>query len=322
VALHVKLERDWTDKSIYHEEEKSTMANITSTQLSNSIATVVAAEALGYLKANIVMASLVARDWDDEIAKYGQTVDIPFSGALSVNDKAEGSTVTLQQPSDTKASVTLNRHKEVSFLIEDYGRALARPDYLARYMEDGMMVLGEQIDSDLAALYSGFSQSIDATAGLAEDDFREARRLLNAGKAPLGKRFAVLHEDAEYELLGIEKATNRDYVEALGSAAANAFTGRFMGFDIFMDQKIAVVSSECKNIFFQRNAMVLASRPLPPAPANAGVTQVVMSEDGIGLRVTISYSADYLGVQTTIDVLYGVAELRDNHGVVMRTTEI
>lgn len=298
------------------------MANITTSQLDDSIATIVAAEALGYLKANTVLARLVRRDWDSEVAQHGQTVNIPFTGSLSVNDKAANTAVTLQTPADSKVSVTLNKHKEVSFLIEDIGRALARPDYLNAYMVDGMAVLAEQIDGDLAALYSGFSQSINATSGLGEASFREARRLLNAAKAPLADRFAVLHEDAEYAYLGIEKAVNRDYSETLGAAAAGALTGRFMGFDVLVDQKIATATSECKNLFFQRSAMVMVSRPLPPAPAGAGVFQRVMDEDGIGLRVTVSYNPDHLGVQVTIDVLYGVAELRDNHGVVVRTTEI
>jgi hypothetical protein len=269
------------------------------------------------------MAQLVARDWDNDVASYGQTVDVPFRGSLSVNDKSEGSTVTLQQPSDSKKSVTLNKHKEVSFLLEDLAKALARPEYIQGYVEDGMAGIAEEIDGDLTALYSGFSQSIDATAGMDVDDFREARRQLNAAKAPLNNRVAVLHEDAEYALLGVEEFINRDY--ELGDAPQgliNALTGRFVGFNVFMDQKIATAASECKNLFFQRNAMVLATRPLPPAPEGMGVVQRVMAEDGIGLRVTMSYSADYLGVQVTIDVLYGVAELRDNHGVVVRTTEI
>lgn len=298
------------------------MANIGSGELSNSFATIVAAEALGYLKANTVMTRLVARDWDDEVATHGQSVDIPFTGSLTVNDKAADTVVTLQTPSDTKKSVTLNQHKEVSFLIEDIGRAIARPDYLSAYMEDGMKVMAEQIDSDLTALYSGLSQTIDATGGLAEDDWREARRQLNAAKAPLSDRYAVLHEDAEYELLGIERAVNRDYAESLGRAASAAFTTRFMGFDVFLDQKIAVATGVAKNLFFHKNAFVLASRPLPPAPPGTGVLQRVMDEDGIGLRITLSYSADHLGVQVTIDVLYGVAELRDDHGVVVSTTEI
>ena len=298
------------------------MANIGTGELSNSIATIVAAEALGYLRANTVLARLVNRDYDNEVATHGQTIDIPFTGSLSVNDKAADTVVTLQTPSDSKVSVTLNKHKEISFLIEDIGRALARPNFLQAYMADAMQVLAEQIDGDLAALYSGFSQSIDATTGLGEDDFREARRLLNSAKAPIGQRYAVLHEDAEFEALGIDRVVNRDYAESLGSMAADAFTGRFGGFDIFMDQKIATATSEAKNLFFQRNAMVLATRPLPPAPQNTGVIQAVMDEDGVGLRTTVSYNPSHLGVQVTIDVLYGVAELRDNHGVVVRTTEI
>ena len=96
--------------------------NITSAELNDSIATIIAAEALGYLQANTVLAQLVSRDWDDEIAQAGQVIRIPFTGALSANDKAEGSVVTLQNAADTKVDVTLNKHKEVSFLIEDFGR--------------------------------------------------------------------------------------------------------------------------------------------------------------------------------------------------------
>ncbi len=299
------------------------MPNITTTQLSNSIATVIAARALGYLQANTVLARLVARNWDDEFATRGQSVKIPFSGALAANDKAQGSVVTLQAPSDTAVTVTLNKHKEVSFLLEDYARILSRPDWLTQYMEDGLAVLTEQIDGDLAALYSSFTNTIDATAGLTEANWREARRLLNVAKAPLRDRVAVLGPDADKELLGIDKAINAQYQQSLGGALADSYTGKFMGFDIYMDQCIKTVAGapkKAKNLFMQRNAIVLATRPLPPAPANAGVFQKVMDEDGIGLRVTISYNPDYLGVQCTIDVLYGVAMLRVNHGVMTDTT--
>lgn len=300
------------------------MANITSTQLNDSIPTIIAARALGYMKANTVLARLVARDWDDEIATAGQTIQIPFTGALSANNKAEGSAVTLQQPADSAVSVTLNKHKEVSFLMEDFAKALARPDVLDRYVADAMGVITEAVDADLAALYSGLSQTIaalTANGGLKESDFREARRLLNSAKAPLAERFAVLHEDAEKEFWGIEKFVNADYRASVGGALAGAYGGRAYGFDVFLDQKIATAASQCKNLFFQRDALVLATRHLPPAPAGAGVIQKTLAEDGIGLRVTVSYNPDYLGVQVTIDVLYGVAELRDAFGVVVSTTE-
>jgi hypothetical protein len=55
-----------------------------------------------------------------------------------------------------------------SFIIEDVARLQARPDYLTGYIEDGIAKLAEKIDGDIAALYSGLSQTIDATAGLSE----------------------------------------------------------------------------------------------------------------------------------------------------------
>lgn len=298
------------------------MANITTSQVDDGIATIIAAEALGYLKSNTVLARLVARDWDNLVAQYGQTIQIPFTGSLSVNDKSAGSAVTLQQPADTNVQVTLNKHKEVSFLIEDIARFLARPDYQAQYITDGMAKVGEQIDADIAALYASVSNTIDATAGLGEANFRNARRLLNAAKAPMSQRYAVLGEDADYEALGIEKLINRDYVEQLGVSASDALIGRGFGFQVLMDQQVKVASSQVKNLFFQRNAFALATRPLAAAPAGMGVVQKVMDEDGMGLRVTLSYSPNYLGVQVTIDVLYGVAIIRNNHAVVVSTTDL
>jgi hypothetical protein len=298
------------------------MANITTAEVNDSIPTIVAAEALGYLKANTVLAQLVARDWDDDVARYGQTVDITRRGALTVNDKAANTPVTLQTPADTKTSVTLNKHKEVSFIVEDLAQMFSRPNIIGGYIEDAMKVIAEQVDTDIAALYSGFSQTIDATGGLSNANFIEARRLLNAANAPTGDRFAVLHEDAEAEALKLEEIINRDYRgDDAARAMRDGFVGRVAGFDVFMDQKIRVAGGQCKNLFFHRNAIVLVTRPLVMASPGMGVVQRTMAEDGLGIRVTMSYDTDHLGWKVTLDLLYGVAELRDNHGVVVSTAE-
>lgn len=286
-----------------------------------TIPTIVAAEALGYLKNNTVLARLVARDWDNEVAQKGQTIKIGYPGSLSANDKSAETAITLQNPAASEYTVTLNKHKEVSFVMDDLGRFLASPDWFSIYMETAMAVLAEQVDADIAALYSGFSQTIDASAGLSEANFRLAQKYLNTAKAPQRQRYAVLHEDAAYEATGIERIINRDYAETLGSLAAETMVGKFAGFEIFMDQSIKTSTTQ-KNMFFHRNAMVLATRPLAVAPAGMGVMQTMMNEDGIGLRVTLSYDHDYLGAKCTVDVLYGVAELRDNHGVVVSTADL
>lgn len=289
-----------------------------------SIPTIIAASALGYLKANTVLAQLVARRWDNEVAQKGQTVNIPFRGALSSNAKATDTAVTKQVPDDSAVSVTLNQHNEVTFLVEDLAEMFTSHPLEDGYTIDGMAVLAEEMDADLAGLYSGLSQSIDASAGLGEDDFRAARRTLNAAKAPLANRYAVLEEDAEYELLAIEKFVNQDYRQGLSAAPeglVNAFAGKFAGFGVFMDQKIVTATTH-KNLFFHRDAFVLVTRPLRQVSPGKGAIQVAMAEDGVGLRVTLSYDTDYLANKVTIDTLYGVAELRDAFGIQVLTADL
>ena len=298
------------------------MANITTTEVGDSLATIVAAEALGRLRANSVLARLVARDWDNAVATYGQVVKIPFRGNLSVNDKVANTVYTLQAPDDSAISVTLNKHKEISFIIEDIAAALARPDFLMGYISDGVSALADQIDSDLAALYSGLSQSVDASSTngpLDSSDFIEARRLLSVAKAPMTDRYAVLHPTAAAELLADTKFTNRDYRGPdEESALKTGWLGTYAGFQVFEDQNIKVATTQ-KNLFFHKNVFALVTRPLPTPQTGTGVISKVMDEEGIGIRVMISYNHNYGGHMVTLDCLYGVAELRDNHGVTVLT---
>lgn len=301
------------------------MANITVTEAANFIPEIWAASALGALKANTVMARFVNRNYEDAIARAGDILHIPKRGTLSVNTKTANAVVTLQTPSSDVVNLTLDQHKEVSFLVEDIAAAQANQDIIAGYVTDAMMALAENIDAAILALYTSFSTTpIDATSGsggITAESVTEARRLLNAAKVPQEGRFIAWHEDAEAELLGIEKFTSSDFGDP-GDAVREAVIGRKYGFTHAMDQQVVVATGEVKNLAFHRDAIVLATRPLPPPPANSGVQSSVMAEDGIGIRVIYAYNPSYLGVQVTLDILYGVAILRNNHAVVIRSTEV
>jgi hypothetical protein len=299
--------------------------NIRINEVDDTIPTIVAAKVLEYIQANTVLVQLVRRDFDNEVAQAGNVVKIGTPGTMVANDKTAGSAITLNQAADSAISVTLNKHKESSFLLEDPAKMFAKPDWFDIYLRQSIAVIAEQMDADLAALYSGFSQTIDATGAngpLDGDDFREARRLLSRAKAPATDRHAVLHPDAEYYASSIENIINSAYAATLGGAAREAYITNAFGFKVFTDQQITVASSVDENMFFHRDAMILVTRPMAQAPDGMGVKQSVMSENGIGLRVTVSYSHLYLGLICTVDILYGVAEGRDNHGVVVQTTAI
>lgn len=301
------------------------MANITVTEAAAFIPEIWAAMALGTLRANTVMARLVNRNFENYVAQYGDIINIPKRGTLAVNNKTANTAVTLQTPSASTVQVVLNKHKEVSFLIEDVAAAQANQDVILGYIGDGVIKIAEQIDTDLLALYSGFSQTpIDGvTGGITAATITEARRILNSKMVPLvGDRYIVWHEDAEKELLALGQFTNAQYDPGNADALTEATLGRKYGFTHVMDQKVAVAAGVCKNLAFHRDAIALVTRPLPPVPDGLGARSVVMNEDGIGIRVTYSYNASHLGVQVTLDILYGVAEMWDEFGLVINSAEV
>lgn len=303
------------------------MANITAaTEAAAFIPEIWAATALGYLKANTVMARLVNRNFENLIAQQGDTINVPVRGTLSVNDKVANTAVTLQTPSATTLPLVLNKHKEVSFIVEDVAAAQSNQDIMAGYVSDAIMKMAEQVESDILALYSGFSTTpIDATSGsggVVVNTLIEAGRLMNAAKVPTTQRYIVWNEDAQAELLKLAQFTNAQYDPSNATALEEATIGRKYGFTHLMSQLVKVAGGEVKNLAFHPDAIMMASRPLPPPPAGTGAQGTTMAEDGFSIRVLYAYNPTYLGMQVTLDMLYGVAELRDNHGLVIRSTDI
>jgi hypothetical protein len=301
------------------------VANITTTEVATAIAKIIAAQALGYLRGNTVAARIFNRDYENEIASYGNTVQVQVRGALSVNTKAPNTPVVLQSPALTKVDVILDQHKEVSFLIEDIARIMARPDLVPGYVSDAMGVLAETIDAFILGKYTGFSQTaIDASTTFDDSVFRSARLALNKSKVPASDRFAILSATAEDKFLNFTEVKNRDYAanpQANQAVVDGIPLSKFRGFNVVQSHQVVntgTAPGKDHNVFAHRNAITLVSRPMPVVQA-PGVAQVNMSEDGMAVRVTTSYNPDHLGFQTTVDTLYGAAILRASHGVDVQT---
>lgn len=302
------------------------MANITVTEAAGFIPEIWAATALGALRANTVMLNLVNRNFENLVANQGDIINVPRRGTITVNDKAANTPITLQTPSADTIALTLNKYKEVSFLVEDIAKAQANQDIIMGYIMDGIIAMGHQIDDDILALYSGFSTTpLDATSGsggVVVNTIIEAQRLFNKALVPTEGRNIVWGEDAQAELLKLNQFTNAQYDPSNADALTNATLGRKYGFTHYMDQRVVQTGGEVKNLAFHRDAIMLATRPLPLPPAGTGVTASVMSENGLGIRAMYGYDIRLKGMVVSLDMLYGVAEMRDNHGLVIRSTDI
>ena len=299
------------------------MADITKASASPFIPQIWANTALEVLRSKIVLAKLVTRDSDIAAFQVGDTLNIPYPGAFTANDKAANTPVTLQVPTATTTTVTLNKHKEASFLIEDAVRATANQDVMDRYMKAAVIPLAEQIESDLMAAGATFTSTVgtygtDITAATV----RSARKVLNDNKAPIDGRVLVVSDKDEIALLGDSTLQNY-FAFAQSQGVAEGSIGRLYGFDVYSSQLVIATGTSpvnTKNLAFHPEALILAMRGLPEAVPGSGAQTAVVNDpvSGLTLRVTIAYNAANLGHQVTVDVLYGVAKLRDEKGVLVK----
>ena len=293
-------------------------STLDTTGLANFIPEIWANTALEVLRNQIVLAKLITKDSDVTGSfTVGDILNIPVPGAFTANDKTAGTVVTLQNPSADKVSVTLNKHKEVSFVVEDVVRAQANQDTVSTHVRQGAVALAEKIETDLLGLYSGFSSAPVGTPGVAASSasLLNLRQQLNTNKAPTDGRFVIVGAAGEVDLLG-DSGLATYFANSKTDAMSRGMIGSVYGLDVYMSQLVPASGAGATGIAGTADLGVLAMRALPTTTA-PGVSQMVMRDpvSGLVIRQTASYDTDLLGMKITLDVLYGYSELRDACGV-------
>lgn len=301
------------------------MANVTNSTIgAGFLPAIWANEALEILRANIVATPLVTKDTDVATFQVGNTLHIPYPGTMTANAKAVNTPVTLQTPTGTDTTVTLNKHYEASFLIEDFTRAQANPVIMQSYITAQTVALAEQVETDIIATYSSFATSV-GTSGtdLTAATLRTVNKTFTDKKVPAGNRHLLL---STKDVVSLQADSSLQNFFAYNDSRDHGVTGStpvdIYGLQLHPSQLVPVVAgspNSTKNLAFDPGAIILASRALPEAPANSGVEQHVIQDpvSGLVLRITMGYDKSQLGVQVTMDVLYGVAKLRDEKGIVV-----
>lgn len=183
------------------------MATITNTIVDNSgfIPQTWALEALSILRNVLVLPKLITTDADyNEVGWQGKTLNIPYPGTFTAQDKAAGTATTAQTPSgNATTSLTLSKHKVVDFIVEDYAQAQANQDLLTRYVEPAVVALAEQLENDLWTTLTSFTTTPVGTAGtdLTGATLFTARKALNQAKAPMTDRYIVYSPKDEVKIL-------------------------------------------------------------------------------------------------------------------------
>lgn len=279
------------------------------------IPTIIAQKCLQRFPSYLTLAKTVARDSDYATAQFGQTIQVTKTGAVSANDKSAGVAYTKQNPTGTNVEVTLNKHKEVTFTIDDVTKVLENQNTQAKYGEDGAIALAEAVETDLASLHASIQNTVtwDRTSTTTIDtSFLKVRKYFTDQKVPkVEQRYFYVDATVFNDFLGVDKYYNAS-VRGGNDAVLTGTVIRTYGFEISESQLIQTSGSPVAyhNLAYTKDAFVLASRPLP-RPEGFGGNYAVINDQSIGLaiRTLFWYNADLGAHQLTLELLYGVAIL-------------
>lgn len=303
------------------------MGIITSANVANAIVKLVAVDALPALMGNLVMGNLVNRDYEPTLAQAGDTVNVPIPPTLTAYNIAEGGSVVAQSPSLGNAQIVLNTHAEATFQIPDVTKVLAVPDLLNLYMQPAVVALAEKIETDLLSLYSQFTANAPVGTGgtpITEAVIDAAETALFQAKVPATQpKYLVVDANTYSQLRQIPRFSEfRTAGEAGLRALVDGSVGKIKDFYVFRSQFVAKTGSApvtTNNIAFARDAIGLVMRRMPQPLPGTGAIAEYAELGNFGMRVTMSYQPNTLAQQFTVDVLYGVAVLRNNFGVQVRS---
>lgn len=271
-------------------------------------------------QSSLVLANLVKR-FDADVADAGDVLHVPKVSNISANPKVANTQVTLNAPTETEFTMNINRHFESSYLVEDRLKAQAKYNILEEYSPKAGYAISQKMDSDLAGLYAGLSQTVgNSTTDITDANIVRAIQYLDDADAPQSDRFFVIKpaglghlrlidKFSRYDALGISPTpiTNGGLADKSGVVkmiGSNGFVGTIYNLAVYMSTNLVEesgTSDTVHNLIFHKDAFALGVQLKP--------------------RMQFQYKQEYLGTLATTDALWGYAEYRDVFGVDFRSDD-
>jgi len=186
-------------------------------------------------------AGVVNRDYEGEIAQFGDTVHItsisdPTIGTYTANS----TTITPEELTDARRTLTIDQAKYFAFQVDDIDRRQARGDVINQAMSRAAYKLRDVFDAYIAGLYTQAQAAnalgtISVTAGTPTDAYDKIlvplKVKLDEANVPIEGRWVVVPPWLHGRLL-LDGRFIKANESADPSTLRNAQIGRAAGFDI------------------------------------------------------------------------------------------
>lgn len=268
-----------------------------------------------FFKLKLMIADFFT-DRSSELSEGGNILYTPNFTEMAANSKTNAAAVTLNQPTETKITLTVDQWFEVSFAIEDREAAQVKHSYYVqeKYAQNAGYTMAKKLEVALATLFSGFSTVVGtSTVNIADSDIRAAISALEAVGIDTTSDVKFFFSPAVFwkQLQNIDKfslAVNSPVQDPV-SKSPSAY---LYGIPVVISNNIQYVSGTTGryNALAHKDALHFATSPL-----GSGGSMGSSMTGKYGVRIQSNYVPEYLSTITTADLLYGVIENRDTAGI-------
>lgn len=287
------------------------MADFTTTTSAAFIPEIWSAQTVIATEKKLVAAKLVSR-FDADVAGKGAVIHVPrVSNFSAARDKSADTDVTLDAITETSVAITVNKHKYVAFALEDILVKQSAYDLEAFYTEKAGYEIAKAVDTDLLALYTGFTTTDVGSyeANITDAAMLSAINTLLLSDVPSEDRAFVVHASQVSALLAIDKFVKADYLGQydMPTRVADGYQSQYLfgtlyGIPVYYSTNVSVTAgttSQVHNMLIHKEALSLAMQQSP--------------------RVQKQYLVQKLSDVVVTDTIYGVQTLRGDFGVEIRT---
>ena len=283
-----------------------------------------AREALLVLQGNMILGNIVTKDFSDQVAKFGDLVNVARPGVFKTNRKsALCDDVMVQAATANSFQVPLDQYLYTTFKICDGEENRQMVDLINTFLLPAVQSMALKVDAILAGQHVNFWQYAAGHLGSMNSTnvsnyIVDTREVMNRNKVPVAGRSMAITSTTEAAAL---KEQLLVAVNESGSDAAlrNGEMGRLFGFDFFMVNNQPIISTgQAANTTTVNNS----------AGYNAGATTLTLtSTSGMNLGQWLTIAGDdrpqqitALGSSNSVTITPGLASAVANGAAVVGVT--
>lgn len=245
-----------------------------------------------------------------------------YTNAFTVQTQStQGAEVTTSNPAEVDTTLTVNTHKYVAFIIgdKDLMQIASKYDVNVMYARQAVKLLTEALEQSIAALWSSLTTNVigDTATVLSDAEIRQSLYSLENLKYHLDECAFFFHPYVYWEQLHAVTKYYQQYSYGPSNEPGAVRTGNFgtagyalnfkgflYGVPVYTTSNIVSGLQTYRNLLLHKRAFGFA----------------VQTKGGNKVRVQTENAIRNLGMLTVVDIVYGVAVLREEAAVLLNAS--